>query len=197
MHSGASGDLTPEKKNQSFRNCDWLENKAGPGMASPVSSGKFVVVMDNNILRAYEAETGKKVQERRLGMLKMVAASPLIVTTRFSFSTKKETPFCSKQAPSFLLLVKARSKILFGQHPQLPTIRSTFAESMVCTAFASNNRLLAPYYFIPFIWRYLEIKLFVELSCFSSGDPSPDGSTDKTSAVRSCPAHPRRSGPVS
>ena len=79
MHSGASGDLTPEKKNQSFRNCDWLENKAGPGMASPVSSGKFVVVMDNNILRAYEADTGKKVQERRLGMLKMVAASPLIV----------------------------------------------------------------------------------------------------------------------
>lgn len=51
VHSGASGDISPKKKNESFSFCDWLELKAGPGMASPVSNGRFVVVIDNNILR--------------------------------------------------------------------------------------------------------------------------------------------------
>jgi hypothetical protein len=37
MHSGAMGDLTP-KKNEIFAHCDWLETRAGPGMASSVSS---------------------------------------------------------------------------------------------------------------------------------------------------------------
>lgn len=79
VHAGASGDLSPKKKNDSLSFCDWLEKKAAPGMASPVSTGINVVVLDNNILRAYDAKTGKKVQERRLGQLKMIAASPLVV----------------------------------------------------------------------------------------------------------------------
>ncbi len=51
VHSRASGDISPKKKNESFSFCDWLESKAGPGMASPVPNGRFVVVIDNNILR--------------------------------------------------------------------------------------------------------------------------------------------------
>jgi hypothetical protein len=79
VHSGASGDISPKKKNESFSFCDWLELKAGPGMASPVSNGRFVVVIDNNILRAYDVQSGKKSYERRLGQLKTVAASPLMI----------------------------------------------------------------------------------------------------------------------
>lgn len=79
VHAGATGDISPKKKNDSFSFCDWVEKKAAPGMASPVSTGIHVVVLDNNILRAYDAQTGKKVQERRLGQLKMIAASPLVV----------------------------------------------------------------------------------------------------------------------
>ena len=48
-------------------------------MASPVSNGRFVVVIDNNILRAYDVQSGKKAYERRLGQLKTVAASPLMI----------------------------------------------------------------------------------------------------------------------
>lgn len=79
VHAGATGDISPKKKNDSFSFCDWVEKKAAPGMASPVSTGIHVVVLDNNILRAYDAQTGKKVHERRLGQLKMIAASPLVV----------------------------------------------------------------------------------------------------------------------
>ena len=51
-------------------------------MASPVSTGIHIVVLDNNILRAYDATSGKKIQERRLGKLKMIAASPLVVDNK-------------------------------------------------------------------------------------------------------------------
>jgi outer membrane protein assembly factor BamB len=79
VRAGASGDISPKKKNDSFEYCDWLEKKAAPGMASPVSTGIHIVVLDNNILRAYDATSGKKIQERRLGKLKMIASSPLVV----------------------------------------------------------------------------------------------------------------------
>lgn len=79
VSAGATGDISPKKKNDTFSNCDWLELRAGPGMASPVSDGRFVVVIDNNILRAYDVQTGKKTFERRLGQLKTLAASPLVI----------------------------------------------------------------------------------------------------------------------
>ncbi len=79
VSAGATGDISPKNKNDTFSNCDWLELRAGPGMASPVSDGRFVVVIDNNILRAYDVQTGKKTFERRLGQLKTVAASPLVI----------------------------------------------------------------------------------------------------------------------
>jgi outer membrane protein assembly factor BamB len=78
---GASGSISPADKNEQFEFCDWLEKRAAPGMASPVSSGRFVLVIDNSILRVYECETGKKVEERRLP-LRTVAASPILVDDR-------------------------------------------------------------------------------------------------------------------
>ncbi len=79
LTAGSTGDLTPEKKNGTFAGCAWLEAKAGPGMASPVSNGQFLYVADNNILRCYDAKTGERLYQNRLPGLKMVAASPLII----------------------------------------------------------------------------------------------------------------------
>jgi len=76
---GAMGDVSPKKKNSQFENCAWLSDRAGPGMPSPVSSGEFVYVVDSNILKCYDANTGDTVYQNRLPKLTMVAASPLIV----------------------------------------------------------------------------------------------------------------------
>ncbi len=79
MSAGSSGDLTPEKKNGSFAGCAWSVERAGPGMASPVSNGQFLYVADSNILRCYDAKTGERYYQNRLPNMKLVAASPLIV----------------------------------------------------------------------------------------------------------------------
>ncbi len=48
-------------------------------MASPVSNGQFLYVVDNNILRCYDAQTGERLYQDRLPDMRLVAASPLIV----------------------------------------------------------------------------------------------------------------------
>lgn len=82
LRAGTVGDLSPKKKNEAFEGCDWVEKKAAPGMASPLSTGKFVFVNDNNILRVYEAATGKKVNERRIDGFGSIAASPILINDK-------------------------------------------------------------------------------------------------------------------
>ena len=79
VQAGASGDLSPDKKNDNFTNCAWLVKRAAPGMASPVSSGEFLYVAADNILRCYDAATGDLHYQKRLPNIGRVAASPLIV----------------------------------------------------------------------------------------------------------------------
>ncbi len=76
---GANGDVSPKKSNDSFDGNVWKQDRAGPGMASPVSSGQHVYVVDKNILRCYQAESGELLYQTRLPGLEMVAASPLII----------------------------------------------------------------------------------------------------------------------
>ncbi|GAB5403258.1 MAG: PQQ-binding-like beta-propeller repeat protein [Aureliella sp.] len=79
VSAGASGDISPSKKNATFTSCAWKADKSAPGMASPVSTGKHVYVAEKNIIRCYDAETGQRVFRERVPGLGMVAASPLIV----------------------------------------------------------------------------------------------------------------------
>ena len=79
MRPGANGDVSPAKKNGTFETCSWLEAKAGPGMSSPVSTGKFLYIVDKNILKCYDAETGKRVYQTRIPSISMVAASPIVI----------------------------------------------------------------------------------------------------------------------
>ena len=82
VKAGASGDVTPEKANQKFAQCDWLSERQGPGMASPVSSGKYVYTNDNNILKCFDAATGERLYQTRIPGLDMLAASPLLIGDR-------------------------------------------------------------------------------------------------------------------
>ncbi len=79
MSAGGRGKLSPKKKNKEFAQCDWMLPRAGPGMPSPVSTGKFVYVVDKNILRCYDAESGKRWYQTRIPNTNTVAASPLVI----------------------------------------------------------------------------------------------------------------------
>lgn len=79
MRAGGSGDLSPQKSNTKFEGCDWLIDRAGPGMASPVSTGKYLYVVDRNILRCYDANSGERLYQKRIPKTSMVAACPIVV----------------------------------------------------------------------------------------------------------------------
>lgn len=79
VSAGASGDISPAKKNKEFDSCVWIADKSAPGMASPVSTGKHVYVAEKNILRCYDAATGERTFRERVPGLGMVNASPIVV----------------------------------------------------------------------------------------------------------------------
>ena len=83
--AGAEGDLSPKKKNGEVKNTAWIEKRAAPGMASPLSTSEFVFVNDNNVLRVYDAISGKKLNERRIDGLSSIAASPIQIDNRILY----------------------------------------------------------------------------------------------------------------
>lgn len=82
VSAGATGELVPAEKNGRFDHCAWLQERQGPGMASPLSTGKYVYTNDNNILRCFDAATGEKLYQTRIPGLEMLAASPLLIGDR-------------------------------------------------------------------------------------------------------------------
>lgn len=79
IEPGGKGDIEPKRTNQSFESCKWRQTRAAPGMATPVSNGKYVYIADRSILRCLSAETGEKIYEQRLKGLKLSVACPTII----------------------------------------------------------------------------------------------------------------------
>lgn len=79
VRAGGSGDISPAKKNGEFELCAWQAKKSAPGMSSPACAGSSVIVIDKNILRAYDRQTGERTHQSRVKDLTMVNASPIMI----------------------------------------------------------------------------------------------------------------------
>ncbi len=117
VSAGASGDISPDGKNESFDHCDWLVERAGPGMASPVSSGRFVYTINNNIIRCFDASDGRKMYESRLPGLKMVAASPLIVGDKLLIVGEKGAACLLADGPELKVVARGKLEDTFWATP--------------------------------------------------------------------------------
>ncbi len=114
---GATGSVSPKKKNAEFDSLAWLEKQAGPGMASPVSSGSEVYVVDNNILRCYNASSGERLYQTRLPKLKMVNACPLIVDDKLLVIDESGTSALVKLGAEFEVVGGGEIKDTFWATP--------------------------------------------------------------------------------
>ena len=101
IQPGGSGELSPEKKNAQFATCQWLQERQGPGMASSVSSGKFVYTLESNILKCFGAETGERLYQQRLPGLDLVAASPLLIGNKLLLLDEKGAACLVAEGPTF------------------------------------------------------------------------------------------------
>jgi outer membrane protein assembly factor BamB len=114
---GASGSVAPQKKNGEFDSLAWLEKQAGPGMASPVSSGEHIYIVDKNILRCYDAASGTRLYQTRLPKLNMVNACPLIVGDKLLVLDESGTSALVKLGPEFEVIGGGEIKDIFWATP--------------------------------------------------------------------------------
>jgi outer membrane protein assembly factor BamB len=118
VRSGAAGDISPVNNNEAFDYCDWVEKRAAPGMASPVSSGEFLIVTDNNILRVYSCKDGEKLEERRLP-IKTVAASPILVDSRLLVIDENGKSLLIECSPGFPIVGEGQLDDIFWSTPAI------------------------------------------------------------------------------
>jgi outer membrane protein assembly factor BamB len=117
VSTGAQGDITPKKKNSQFEFCEWREDSAGPGMASPVSTGAYLYVVDKNILRCYESSTGKRLYQTRLPKLDMVASSPILIGSKLLIIDENGSSCCVATGPEFKLVGSGKLSDTFWATP--------------------------------------------------------------------------------
>ncbi len=117
VSAGAKGELVPEEKNGRFEYCAWLQERQGPGMASPLSTGKFVYTNDNNILRCFDATSGEKLYQTRIPGLDMLAASPLVVGDKLLLLDENGRACLVKVGPEFEKVGEGRLDDVFWATP--------------------------------------------------------------------------------
>ncbi len=117
VSAGANGNVTPNKVNAQFDGCDWLQPRSAPGMASPVSSGDWVYVVNNGVLRCHDAKTGERKYQSRLPGIRMVNSSPLIVGNQLIVFGESGNACVVEVGSEFKVLGKGKIDDVFWSSP--------------------------------------------------------------------------------
>jgi outer membrane protein assembly factor BamB len=142
ISAGATGDISPESRGEEFAQCAWQQDRAGPGMPSPVSSGQYVYVVDSSVLRCYKAETGERVYQNRLPRMRMVAASPLIIGDKLLVIDEYGTACLIMTGPKFEVVGGGSVNDVFWATPAVAD-RSLFlrgVEKLYCIRASESQR---------------------------------------------------------
>ena len=118
LNAGAEGTLSANSP-KSDRGIAWLQQRSGPGLASPVSDGQMLYVTGRGILTAYEAETGKRVYRKRLQGTSNVAASPWIAGNQLFILGEGGGTSVIRTGPDFELLRSNPVEGLFWSTPSI------------------------------------------------------------------------------
>ncbi|MEL7498076.1 MAG: PQQ-binding-like beta-propeller repeat protein [Planctomycetota bacterium] len=117
VSAGATGDVSPEKRNDQFENCLWAQPRSGPGIVSPVATKDFVYVVDGSVLKCFDAATGESRYKERLPGLKSMAASPLIVGNKLILIDDAGTACVVATGAEFRVLGKGKLNDVFWSSP--------------------------------------------------------------------------------
>ena len=105
---GASGDLTLKEKQTSSEFIAWSKDRGGPYMPTPIVYGDlFYTCSNNGVLTAYNAKTGERVYQERLGGTGgAFTASPVASDGKIYLSSEDGDVFVVKAGPKYELLAK-------------------------------------------------------------------------------------------
>ncbi len=105
---GASGDLTLKEKQTSSDFIAWSKDRGGPYMPTPIVYGDiFYTCSNNGVLTAYNAKTGERIYQERLGGTGgAFTASPVASDGKIYLSSEDGDVFVVKAGEKYELLSK-------------------------------------------------------------------------------------------
>src|SRR5579871_4998504 len=104
---GSTGDLTLKGGKDSSDAIAWSKQRGGVYLPSPlVYEDRLYTVSNNGILNVYEAKTGNKVYQQRIGEGGSFVASPIVAAGKFYASSEDGDIYVIKAGASYELLSK-------------------------------------------------------------------------------------------
>jgi outer membrane protein assembly factor BamB len=104
---GANGDITLEKGKESSQFIAWSKQRGGPYMPTPIVYGDLFYTCGNNgVFTAYNAKTGERVYQERVGVGGGFTASPVAADGKIYLSSEDGDVYVVKAGPKFELLSK-------------------------------------------------------------------------------------------
>ena len=108
INAGASGDITPADGAVSNDHLVWSQRRGGGYMQTPlVYDGLLYNCRDNGVLSVYEARTGRRLYQKRIGGGGSgYSASPVAADGMVYFSSEDGSIFVVKAGPEFEVLAE-------------------------------------------------------------------------------------------
>ena len=104
---GSKGDLTLKDGKDSSDAIAWSKKTGGSYLPSPIVYGDHLYLVNNNgVLTAYEAKTGNRVYQQRVGPGGAFTASPIAAAGKLYIATEEGDVYVVKAGPQFELLAK-------------------------------------------------------------------------------------------
>jgi len=104
---GSTGDLTLQSGKESSDAVAWSKQRGGVYLPSPIVYGEHLYTVGNNgILTAYDAKTGNRVYQQRVGDGGSFTASPVAADGRLYISSEDGDVYVVKAGAQYELLAK-------------------------------------------------------------------------------------------
>ena len=105
IRPGGSGDIAPKDGETTSPFVAWTNPRTGPYMPTPIVVGdELYVVQNNGALTTYQAKTGTRVYQQRLGNGGAFTASPVAADGKLYFATEEGEVHVVRAGPSFELV---------------------------------------------------------------------------------------------
>jgi outer membrane protein assembly factor BamB len=104
---GSKGDLTLKDGKESSEAIAWSKKNGGVYLPSPILYGDHLYLVNNNgVMSAYEAATGNRIYQQRVGTGGSFVASPVAAAGKLYISSEDGDIYVVKAGPQFELLSK-------------------------------------------------------------------------------------------
>ncbi|HXI41345.1 MAG TPA: PQQ-binding-like beta-propeller repeat protein, partial [Bryobacteraceae bacterium] len=105
IRAGGSGDITVKDGQESSDFIAWSKKRGGPYMSTPVVYGDHLYVCSmQGIIACYNAKTGERLYQQRLGEGGAYTASPVAADGKIYFTSEDGDVFVVRAGPKYELL---------------------------------------------------------------------------------------------